>query len=645
MVNIARRKLKIAIAGDGFADHCAVVASRTIELETQGTGHGRFRPAAVGRAMQARIAPNDAPCCSGRCPAMAQPGQSQIEERCEAGREKIDGVIKPRRRPAKINVAGRAVADHAVSCIDDLAGHHAGDSQQDQPEQRSDNPIGEVFGEALDSGPRDARLVKFGDVATNDAGHRLTPVREPSKAQGKADVTDMGKKTALCQQARSYDDENCCSDPCGFQKFVQHHGDQPTAEDEHAHDQNPAAAAITRRTSGFIAVSISPSEDVTKPGDGMPYFPIETRRIRNESFNRQSRKRKIQMQNNGHIPRLAPSGLAAKFWSHGGQLALATELFADAPQPFMDLSTGINPHSLPLPNLPSVLFERLPDAGQTILLEQIAAQAYGSGAPACVVAVPGTQGLIQRLPEILPARSVGILGPTYGGHAIAWKKAGVSVTPLEAVAELQGFDVAVVVNPNNPDGRLVAPADLEALRLNNRHLIVDEAFVDFLPMSASFAAQASQHGSNVIVLRSFGKAYGLAGIRLGFAIARHETADLVRRSFGEWAVSGPAQYIGIKALADVSWRQNMAKRLGDDSQRLVQMLQAAGWMDYGGTSLFRLARHPDALGWFEHLANQGILTRPFMWDTNLLRFGLPGNVEEWERLSEALSTGASGARV
>ncbi|MBV1705794.1 MAG: threonine-phosphate decarboxylase [Hyphomicrobiales bacterium] len=315
------------------------------------------------------------------------------------------------------------------------------------------------------------------------------------------------------------------------------------------------------------------------------------------------------------------------------------EAFPQAPRPFIDLSTGINPHAYPLPALPGALFEQLPQRQDTESLEAVAAQAFGVAQPQGLMAVPGTQALIQRLPDLLRSRNIGILGPTYSGHSAAWNHAGASVSELGHLQDLHGFDAAIVVNPNNPDGRLVEIADLEILRQRNQYLVVDEAFIDLMPAAASFAARAALEGSNVMVLRSFGKTYGLAGVRLGFGIGAPAIINALRRSFGDWAISGPAQFIGKTALADMAWRQAMAERLERESQRLTHLLGRAGWADAGGTMLFRLARHEAAGRWFRHLARHGILTRPFAGAQALLRFGLPKGEDEWQRLGDALSTG------
>ncbi|MFI4997660.1 MAG: threonine-phosphate decarboxylase CobD, partial [Hyphomicrobiales bacterium] len=298
---------------------------------------------------------------------------------------------------------------------------------------------------------------------------------------------------------------------------------------------------------------------------------------------------------------------------HGGDLTAAGLRFPDAPQPWLDLSTGINPLAYPVGELPGEAWTRLPDGQSIRSLEAVAAAAYGAPDAAMVVAAPGGQALIQLLPRLLPARRVGILGPTYGEHEACWLEAGALVETLDGIEMLEDVDVAVIVNPNNPDGRLMARDELArfALRLARRGgvLIVDEAFMDALKGAASLVPGLAQ--ANVIVLRSFGKLYGLAGLRLGFAVASLGLAAIIRRALGPWAISGPAVEIGRRALADVRWRHDCVARLIGDAARLDALLEGAGFAIVGGTPLFRLVRHPRAPQWFERLGRAGILTRPF----------------------------------
>ena len=167
----------------------------------------------------------------------------------------------------------------------------------------------------------------------------------------------------------------------------------------------------------------------------------------------------------------------------------------------------------------------------------------------------------------------------------------------------------VVCNPNNPDGHRTSAQDLLALAkqqaARNGLLIVDEAFADF-EATDSLAPHLPLPG--VIVLRSFGKAYGLAGLRLGFALASPGRAALIRTALGPWAVSGPALHIGAMALQDTAWHNEAA----------------------------------DAAGWARRLGRAGIQVRSFADAPARLRFGIPGDPAAWNRLAAALGVGQAG---
>jgi cobalamin biosynthesis protein CobC len=322
---------------------------------------------------------------------------------------------------------------------------------------------------------------------------------------------------------------------------------------------------------------------------------------------------------------------------HGGALEVARQLAPGAPEPWIDLSTGINPHAYPLPDLGLEAWSRLPESGALARLEAAAALRYGVAA-GNVVAGPGSQALIQALSRTLPHRAVGALAPTYGGFTAAFAAAGAHVVEAKRLEDLEALDVAIVVNPNNPDGRVTsrdALLDLHA-RLARRGgvLIVDEAFADFDAENESVAPSLPSSGA--VVLRSFGKAYGLAGLRLGFALASPDIVPSLRAALGSWPVSGPAIAIGAQTLADSDWLEAMRARLGDDAARLDALLYGAGWRIIGGTRLFRLAAHADARAAFERLLATGILSRPFADAPDRLRFGIPGDEGAWERLAAAL---------
>ena len=329
---------------------------------------------------------------------------------------------------------------------------------------------------------------------------------------------------------------------------------------------------------------------------------------------------------------------------HGGDLAVARRLMPDAPQPWIDLSTGINPHPYPLPALEPEAWTRLPDRESLARLEAAAAARYRAPSPTHVVAAAGSQQLIQTLARLLPAKRVGVFGTTYLGHERAWRAAGAQVESADAFARLADCDAAIVVNPNNPDGRIVERAGLvelrDALAWRGGALIVDEAFMDFDGAEHSLAPRLP---ADAIVLRSFGKTYGLAGLRLGFAIAAPDVAQTLRAALGPWPVSGPAIVIGCAALADTGWLEASAARLAADAARLDRLLADCGWTIVGGTRLFRLAHCPTAKERFVDLLRQGILTRPFADAPQRIRFGIPATEEEWRRLTEAMAVDDRGS--
>ncbi|MHB1872674.1 MAG: threonine-phosphate decarboxylase CobD [Steroidobacteraceae bacterium] len=317
------------------------------------------------------------------------------------------------------------------------------------------------------------------------------------------------------------------------------------------------------------------------------------------------------------------------FHRHGGRIRTAEALFPDAPRPWLDLSTGINPHRYPAPAPRRADLARLPDPEAIAELEAAAAIVFGAD-PAQVAATPGTDAALRLLPRLIGVRSVEIAEPTYGGHRDAWSAIGAEIRPSGAVA-----DAWVIVNPNNPDGRVTPPEALTTAAAS-RWVIVDEAFVDPDP-AASVAAQAS---GRLIVLRSFGKFYGLPGVRLGFIVANPTIAQDVRRAFGDWPISTDALLAGRAAYTDACWRARTHLRLARGRRRLDQQLGRSGLEIVGGTDLFRLARADDAKAVFLRLARAGVLCRPFD-DPQLLRFGLPGSRAASDRLAAALMKGHS----
>jgi len=324
---------------------------------------------------------------------------------------------------------------------------------------------------------------------------------------------------------------------------------------------------------------------------------------------------------------------------HGGSLGRAAALFPHAPLPWIDLSTGINPHSYPLFDLPATALSRLPEPGRARELAGIAASAYGAPSAANVVSAPGTQILLPRVASLVkPGRAL-VLGPTYAEHARAAAIARHDVSEVADFEALYDADLAIIVNPNNPDGRVIARERLldlaNAMRAKGGLLVVDEAFMDVGPQCERIDGDVGQGG--LVVLRSFGKFFGLAGVRLGFAIAAEALAEKLEAELGPWAVAGPALEYGIRALADTSWQEAIRGRLQGEAARLDALLARHGVIVSGGTSLFRFVTTPHAASLFTALGEQGILLRNFSWDANALRIGLPGSEAEWQRLEQALA--------
>ncbi len=326
---------------------------------------------------------------------------------------------------------------------------------------------------------------------------------------------------------------------------------------------------------------------------------------------------------------------------HGGDLGAARRRFPGACEPFIDLSTGINPRPYPLPRLPAELFACLPEADALAHLANIAAHAYGAPSATSVVPAPGTQILLPLVAGLSPAGRAAVVMPSYPEHIRAAALAGHRVEAVRDIADCGDANLVIVGNPNNPDGRLIDRAGLMALadKLSGRSgiLVVDEAFMDIGPPGASLAADIAC--GNIVVLRSFGKFFGLAGLRLGFALAAPALAARLAAMLGPWAVSGPALAVGAQALADAAWIDRTRRELAQQSQKLDALLTSAGFDIVGGTSLFRLARSAAASALFEKLGRAGIMVRRFPDRSDWLRFGLPGDEQAWRRLAGALASG------
>ncbi|NOT71035.1 MAG: threonine-phosphate decarboxylase [Hyphomicrobium sp.] len=316
---------------------------------------------------------------------------------------------------------------------------------------------------------------------------------------------------------------------------------------------------------------------------------------------------------------------------HGGNIDWAIQRFGGRTQDWIDLSTGINRCPYPVPPLEADHWRALPTRAVLETLCEAARTAYHSRAP--ILATAGAQAAIQMIPRLSVPGRARVLSPTYNEHAAALRACAWAVEDVATLADLAGADLAVVVNPNNPDGQPHDPEVLLSLVPKVGRLVVDESFADPYP-ELSVAAFAGQPG--LLVLRSFGKFYGLAGVRLGFVFGCEDDVAALRVQSGPWPVSGAAIQIGRTALLDRDWAVETTLRLNDDARRLDALALDAGWTLAGGTNLFRLYETGDARAAQDQLARAHIWTRAFPWSEGWLRLGMPGSEAEWERLSSAL---------
>ncbi|MCW3478493.1 threonine-phosphate decarboxylase CobD [Neisseriaceae bacterium JH1-16] len=321
---------------------------------------------------------------------------------------------------------------------------------------------------------------------------------------------------------------------------------------------------------------------------------------------------------------------------HGGGILAASRRYGIPVNEWLDLSTGLNPQGWPVPALPASCWQRLPEEHDG--LEAAAADYYGSDA---LLPVAGSQAAIQTLPLQRLTCRVGMLAASYAEHAHAWTRHGHRVERLEPEdidAALPRLDVLLLVNPNNPTGTRFSAEQLRtwqaALAERGGWLIVDEAFMDCTP-EASLAPHVGTPG--LIVLRSLGKFFGLAGARVGFVFAWRELLERLREELGPWALAGPARMAAKLALLDTGWQTTARQRLAADGARLAELLAEHGLTPTGGTPLFQWLQRPDAQALHEALAHQGILTRYFAAPQSV-RFGLPGDGAGWSRLASALAT-------
>jgi cobalamin biosynthetic protein CobC len=303
---------------------------------------------------------------------------------------------------------------------------------------------------------------------------------------------------------------------------------------------------------------------------------------------------------------------------HGGGLDAAIEKYGGARCDWLDLSTGINPVPYPVGDISADAWTALPDSAAMERLLVAARRFWNVPDGAEIVAAGGASALIAAMPHVFAGTRVTIQKPTYNEHDAAFVAQGWTIQ------QDSPSDVRVLVHPNNPDGKIWQAADVGGPS------VIDESFCDVMP-SASLISQA--HHPDCIILKSFGKFWGLAGARLGFAICAPALAQLLRDHLGPWAVSGPALEIGARALEDLVWADAARARLTADAMRLDRVI---GLPVVGGTDLFRLFDVADSAAAQDHLARHHVWSRTFPYSNIWLRLGLP-HPDRWDQLDVAVA--------
>ena len=321
---------------------------------------------------------------------------------------------------------------------------------------------------------------------------------------------------------------------------------------------------------------------------------------------------------------------------HGGRLLEAAQQYQIPISDWLDLSTGINPNGYPIPDIPALIWQRLPEEQDGLIP---AAQHYYQCQS--ILAVAGSQAAIQSLPLLRCAGTTGIVSPSYAEHAYAWEKAGHKIVHMQADEidqSIEQLDTLVLVNPNNPSAVTFSQKQclgwLENLNQRQGWLIIDEAFIDCTP-ELSLSKLLPLKG--LIILRSIGKFFGLAGLRAGFVLAEPAILTPLNELLGPWALNNPSRFIFTHALRDKAWHERTRQQLEQQSQRLNGLLSQYQLMPTGSTQLFQWVQTQYAAEIHQQLAKQAVFTRLFNQPASL-RFGLPANEDEWRHLQEALQS-------
>lgn len=356
--------------------------------------------------------------------------------------------------------------------------------------------------------------------------------------------------------------------------------------------------------------------------------------------------------------------------NHGGQLEKVKARYPDVTDPWLDLSTGIAPWSWPVPVVPDHVWQRLPESSAALCAA--AAAFYGCDAKA-MLAVAGSQVAIELVPEcLLSMRAAAETAPAtvaiprwgYGEHGRCWERAGFQLVHYDCASDVDALLVAarvqhvVVINPNNPSTQITPLAQLQRWQQQLRHsggyLIVDEAFADTGDNCNS--ALTLGRCDNLVVLRSLGKFFGMAGLRLGFVVSGEALQHCLQQRLILWGVSHPAQWLGEHMLRDTDWHLHQRQRIRDAGQRLSALVRAtlstepALELRDGPLFVSIFGRGRDGCDLlsrlFDFLAGKGILVRVYAPQDGVqcVRIGLADDVG-LARLGGALSAWQTGQRA
>ena len=306
---------------------------------------------------------------------------------------------------------------------------------------------------------------------------------------------------------------------------------------------------------------------------------------------------------------------------HGGNLDSAAKHYGGKRQDWLDLSTGINPEAYSLNSVQEADWKALPDKLANTEICLAARKFWNVPDRADILAVPGCSSAIAQIPTLFSPGSVEIAVPTYNEHAASFQFHG-----WQTLTKSKSAQARVIVHPNNPTGKFSELPDPAPLN------IIDESFCDIAPLRSHIARSAMP---GHIILKSFGKFWGLAGLRLGFAIGDPFLIKALRQKLGPWPVSGIALRIGTKALQDYDWANNTRNRLKIDIARLDTLLMTLKAKPIGDCSLFRTYAVEDAAQIQKQFAESLIWSRIFPYSNDWIRLGLPPKYD-WSRLENAL---------